>query len=351
MSTPLRLDSGSRATILVQIAVLWLIMTSSATAQWSVVEKSVLQDQGHWQIDYRLRQLGTTGLVLTPTEFSATVQAWVSNSRVPGHAAPRWSAATTHRGVASTDLITSAEECKRCRERVVLSVWDDATSEGPASVSAVSKPATETPAQPVLSVGPGGFLNVRIRLEHQHVVYGDYDPLLGRRQVELKLGLATIHDDLVLDREQVLAQSRATWPDPPLDRRDPRFFISGPDSLHLEAHIPGNGYYRFADRPVRYGTRMRLRYWYLIAPGTEGECRTRITQYKETPTTWKVLSEGCHEETLSVVGRWVHVETYFRTESDATTLALEFRVAGADVGEMWIDDVSLEPLGDLTVGP
>ncbi len=351
MFMPVRWETGLRPTVLVGMIMICLGDAPRVSAQWTVIERTILQDQGHWQVDYRLRHEGPNGVVLTPADLSAQVDAWVSNSRVPGHAAPRLSSVTTTGGVAIAELISSAEECKRCRERVVLSVWDETVSDTPTAMPMGAKPSAETPGQPVVSVAPGGRLNVRLRLEHQHVVYGDYDPLLGRRQVALKLGNHGLSDELLFDREQFLAQAKSTWPEPPLDRRDPRFFITGPDSLHLEAHIPGNGYYRFPERPVRYGTRMRLRYWYLIAPGTEGECRARIAQYKETPTTWKVLSDGCHEESLTVVGRWVRVETYFRTESDATTLALDFRVAGADVGEMWIDDVSLEPLGDLAVGP
>jgi hypothetical protein len=90
---------------------------------------------------------------------------------------------------------------------------------------------------------------------------------------------------------------------------------------------------------------MRLTYWYFIAPGTEGECRSRIAQYKDTPTAWKVLTDGAHEECLTRVGRWVKVERIFRTECDATTLALDFRITSStDIGEMWIDDVTLEPV-------
>ena len=139
---------------------------------------------------------------------------------------------------------------------------------------------------------------------------------------------------------------------PPEDRRDTRHYVSAPDSLHLEAHIPGNQYYRFPERPVRYGTKMRLRFWYLIAAGTEGECRARVAQYKDTPTAWKVLTDGAHEEVLTTVGRWVKVERVFRTETEATTLALDFRISGgAEVGEMWIDDVSLEPVVTTSTQP
>jgi hypothetical protein len=203
-----------------------------------------------------------------------------------------------------------------------------------------------------VTVAPEGTARVRVRIEHLHVLYGDYDPLLGTRALELRFGTAALRDALPLDREQYQAMPRYTWPAPPEDRRDTRYFVSGPDSLHLEAHVPGNQYYRFPERPVRYATRMKLSYWYLIAGGTEGECRARVAQYKDTPSAWKVLSEGGHEQCLGTVGRWVKVERVFRTEPDATTLALDFRISGSEVGEMWIDDVRLEPLsGPPPAGP
>ncbi len=197
-----------------------------------------------------------------------------------------------------------------------------------------------------MSLAPGGEVHVRLRLEHQHVLYGDYDPLLGVRAVEITLAGATVRDRVVLDREQYLAQPRFAWPEPPEERRDTRHSVTGPDSLHLEAHVPGHHYYRYPDRPVRYGTPMRLRFSYLIAAGTEGECRVRVAQYKDTPTSWRMLNGAGFEKCLTVVGRWTRVEHVFTTDAEATTLALDFRIAGdADVGEMWIDDVSLEPVG------
>src|SRR4051794_21194980 len=57
----------------------------------TVVERSVSQDQGSWQVDYRLRHNGTSGIIVTPAEVSARIEGWVSNSRVSGHAAPRLS--------------------------------------------------------------------------------------------------------------------------------------------------------------------------------------------------------------------------------------------------------------------
>ena len=136
-----------------------------------------------------------------------------------------------------------------------------------------------------------------------------------------------------------------------VERRDTHHALSGPDSLHLEAHVPGHHYYRYPDRPVRYGTPMRLRFSYLVAAGTEGECRVRVAQYKDTPTSWRMLNHAGFEKCLKAVGRWTRVERVFATDAEATTLALDFRIASdSDVGEMWIDDVSLEPIGGAGQG-
>jgi hypothetical protein len=178
------------------------------------------------------------------------------------------------------------------------------------------------------------------------MIFGDYDPLLADRKVELALGNSRVRDLLVLDREQYVAQPKFTWPEPPEERRDSRHAISGPDSLHLEAHVPGHHYYRFPGRPVRYSSKMRLRFWYLIAAGTEGECRVRLTQFKDTPTSWRTLHNGDFEQTLKTIGRWTKVEHIIQTEPEATMLTIEFQIAGdTDIGEMWIDDVSADPIG------
>ncbi len=133
---------------------------------------------------------------------------------------------------------------------------------------------------------------VRLRLEHHHVLYGEYDLLLATRAVTLTLGSATVRDIVRLDREHYLAQPKYTWPEPPEGRRDTKHAVSGPDSLHLQAHVPGEQNYRYPDRPVRYNTTMRLRFWYLIAAGTEGECMVKVRQHKETPISWRQLGSG-----------------------------------------------------------
>jgi hypothetical protein len=332
------------------------------------VGRTVAQDQGAWVVDYRLRLAGPSGVVIAPEEIGVKVDGWVSNSRVASHAMPRWSSLGIAHGPdfsAVGEVIAAADEAHRCREKLIVSVWGEdqcpcrpgstarvqaRPGDGPVASSGAEAGREPGPAGPTaglpLSIAPGGLVHVRLRLEHQHVLYGDYDPLLAIREVELSLGGTTIRDLVPLDREQYLAQPKATWPEPPEERRDTRHAVSGPDSLHLEAHVPGHHYYRFPDRPVRYGTKMRLRFWYLVAAGTEGEGRARIAQYKDTPTSWRLLNSAGFERCLKTVGRWTKVEYIFTTDAEATTLALDFRIAGdGDIGEMWIDDVSLEPVG------
>jgi hypothetical protein len=287
-------------------------------------------------------------MVLPPAEVYARVEGWLSNSKVAVHANPRRSECTidgTSGPVGFAEVIPSPDESLRCRERVVLRL-----RAGKSSDNAPPRGGDPEPLS-TLTVEPGGLLRVRLRLEHQHCLYGDYDPLLGRREIELRLGSATVRDVLPLDREQYQAQPRDTWPEPPEDHKDTRHFLSAPDSLHLEADVPGNQYFRFPERKVRYSSRMRLRFWYMIAPGTEGEFKARIAQYRESPNAWKVLSDGGSEHSFTAVGRWIKFERVIKTEPEATTMALDFRIANAEIGEVWIDDVSLTPVDAAPGGP
>ena len=331
----------------------------------ALIERGLTQDQGAWIIDYRLRNTGPTGVIITPEELRVKVAGWVSNSRVASHTLPRWSSVSVSPSidsVAVSEVITTADELHRCHERLTLSARaedqsqhdENPTSRREASARVATAPISATQPirlQMLQSLGPGDTMHVRLRIEHQHNLYGDYDPLLGVRTVELTLGKSVVQDIVPLDREQYLAQPKYTWPEPPDDRRDARHFISGPDCLHLEADVLGHQSYRYQERPVHYNTRMRLRFWYLIAVGTEGECRVRVAQNKDTPLAWRPLHEARIEEGLKTIGRWTRFDRIIQTEPEATRLILEFKIVGdIDVGEMWIDDVSLESVGDAAPG-
>ena len=209
---------------------------------WVVVDRTIGADRDPWLcwvVDYRLRNDGDTPLALAPAALSARVEGWVSNSRVAGHAAPRRSVvvaagsygATTITGTA--DLVLSGDEVKRCRERATLWAWPESLGQEPPAPPKSRAAGAQTPAEPpppVATVPPGGILRVRVRLDHEHHLYGPYNALLGRRSLELRLGTATLRDDLPLDDEPRVARAVPAWPPtaPPADRLDDRVFVSAP---------------------------------------------------------------------------------------------------------------------------
>lgn len=304
----------------------------------TIVRRASLQDMGAWVVDFEIGNPTDAGIVVTPDELAATVEGWVSNSRVPGHGRPilsRVVLAGASGATAGVALIASKDDAARCRERVVLSIWSDDAN----------PPARPADGLSPVSLAPGATGRLRIRIEHQHAIHGDYDPLLGVRTIALRVGDETFRDVAPLDAERYLAQPRSSWPEPPEDRRDPSQFVSAPDSLHIAAHEPGKQYYRMPDRPVRHGARMRLGFWYLIAEGTAGECRVRLSQYKDTPYSMRMLPDGGFDRELVRVGRWTKVEKILHMEPEATSIAIDFRISSeVSRGEMWIDDVSLDPV-------
>ena len=159
----------------------------------SVVDRVVTQDQGAWVIDYQLRHTGTSGIVIMPAEIQARVEGWVSNSRIGSHTLPRWSSIAIQGSPELSgvyEVIPAADEANRCRERLQVFIATEDThppelypSPRAGTGSRVERSrvmATNelAPSVPV-SLGPGSILRLRLRLEHQHILYGEYDPLLA----------------------------------------------------------------------------------------------------------------------------------------------------------------------------
>lgn len=342
--------------------------TSVASGRLVLAHRFLAQDQGDWQVDYGFRNAGSEPVVLLPRDMAARVEGWLSNSRVAAHANPRHAACAVDgqsAAVAYAVVIAAPDEGARCRERVALWVGTGASGvpapgtkgagrqEVAASLGSFGAPAARH--QPAMlapvTVEPGALVLVRVRLEHDHIVHGAYDPLLGRRDLELRLGGLTFRDALPLDREQYFAQPRGAWPEPPADRRDARHSVTGPDSLHLDADEIGGNYFQFPERPVRYSSRMRLRFWYRVAPGSQGELTAKVRQYGGPQQSYKSLADGSVDIPLTTAGRWVRFDQIIRTEADATTLGLAFHITSADIGEAWVDDVTLEPVDVAADGP
>ena len=375
--------------------------TPRSTSVLQVRDRQALRDGSGWRVHYRFEVVAEAPLAAEPGEVVVVVESDLSNARVPGLEQPRRSSLTA-RGdeglVAQCDLDPNADEARRSRERLAVELIVtpprrsrfEATAElvdlshDPAADSFVSPTAVESPAGPLriapatpdetrrrgsgagvvptttgpipsLTLLPGATVEVVLLLSHHRFLHGRYEPLLGRRAIQIRLGELAFADRIDLDDDRPVPPPvhRLDGPQdgPPSDRLDPSQYVSGPHSLHLEAHAPGNQSYRFKDQEVRYGTTMRLSFFYLVAIGSEGRAKARVSQYRDGPaSSWRILPEGCVEIPLTEIGRWTRVETVFRTQADATTLGLDFRIGG-DIGEAWIDDIVLEAIDDQGATP
>lgn len=335
---------------------------SQETPRLGIVSRTVALERAEWacwQVDYHLRNEGQTPLVVPPAALVARVEGSVSNSRVPDHEHPIRAAVEASGAsglLGATDLVTAEDDTRRCRERLVLQAWPAAEGESPPTAIAMagSQPVPAE-SQPTLTIPPGDGVRVRLRLEHVHALYGPFDALLGVREVTLQLGTATLRDRVPLDRQGRLARVATDWPPaPPEELRDDRVFVSAPDSLHLNASLPGKQTHRFPDfHGVRHGGRFRLSFWYLVAPGSHGDCRVRLTQYRDLPNSFRTLHDGEVVEHLTTVGRWVRVERLIRAEPEATAIGIDAGIVGIDIaaGSLWIDDMRLEPLDEVAVAP
>ena len=312
--------------------------SASPPCRLVLLDRQISQHNSRWLVRYQVRYEGDTALDLSPSDLSVDYEAWVSNSRSKPHTTPHKSQtrfALSETSSIQATVISNTNDRQRCREKISLAVT---TGERPAA----ELPAAKTNFLP-LRVPPGQTIWLYLTLDHEHFLYGTYDPLLGVRQLEIRLGPCRLIDSIPLDVEQAPATPVVKLSAPPKERLDQRQFHSAPDSLYLAADVPGFQYFRFDDMPVRYGTQFKLSFWYLIAVGTEGSCHVRVMEYQDTPNAWYRL-DGGFDEQMTVQGRWRKFEQTFQTRDETTTTALDFRIVGANVGEMWIDDIELVPL-------
>lgn len=309
-----------------------------------VESRQVRRDGGRWTVDYWL--VGPIAPV-AGRGLSVAVAGDVSNARVPGHGRPLPSHLAA-RAIVRPPLTKGAAAWRLGGTVVGGGAPLDIRR---ALAAGADAPTCAEKLDVELVTWAPGHHRLRLVLSHEHDVYGRRDPLLGAREVAIDLAGARLVDRLRLAAGGAGRPAAIVLPDPPKERLDARVAADGRPTLHLAAHVPGQHYYRYPDLDVPYGTRMRLSFRYLIAAGTEGECRYRVAQYKDTPTSWRMLNDAGFEGCLKVVGRWTRVERSFATDAEATTLALDFRIVGdSDIGEMWVDDVQLAPAGAVARG-
>jgi hypothetical protein len=300
-----------------------------------------------WKVEYRLRNSGSTPLIVEPESIDCTVEGWASNSRADGHGLPRRADHALGPGddlESIAILIDTDSPTGSCAERATLQVWPE---EGPSQAEPEPGASCEPSLGP-FGLAPGDVLRARLRLEHRHHLHGPAEPLLGSREITLRIGPASFRDGVSLGQD--------ASPDRPLDqlgpipdeRRDPRFYFSPPDSLYLDAALPGFRSYQFRDLKVRRDTPMRLRFRYYRSLDSTGSARFELKQYQDVPSSYRVLTEAKRVESLDRLGEWVLVEHSFRSEPIATTMQLKFVLDCEAEGPsaLWLDDILLEPVDE-----
>lgn len=314
------------------------LMYSEPSSSWTIVNRQINQIDAVWQIDYELKNNTGSIVKIAPSSIKLELKGDVSNSNVPHHGIPhKYVISLTGPDNQSDTVVWEDPEQKeiyKCREKIRFSYDTDKDK----------LDLYET--KPVIEIEPGSSLFVRLKISHDHIVYGDYHPLLGTRKLEVNLGL-------FFKEVLPLTECKSVWPKQvnvmsmvSEDRKDESVVAHGYFSIHLNAGVPGDQYYRIAETPIKYDTKVRIKFKYLIARGSLGEFSTRIAQYQDTPTAWHVIEEGRKEYILKTIGRWTKFDEIITIRSDATTMAIDFRMnSDEEVGEVWVDGVSIETLG------
>lgn len=298
-----------------------------------------------WRVEYRLRNSGRAPLLVEPETIFCTVEGWTSNARAEGHGLPRRAdhALSVGESLESTSpLIEHDDPTRACSERATLQVWPDRL--GPPA-----DPTTGASCDPItgpIRLEPGEILGVRLRLEHRHHLHGPAEPLLGARELNLRIGPAAFRDVIALDGSVPPDREMDDLSAIPEERRDPRFYYSAPDSLYLDAALSGFRSFQFRDLKVPRDTPMRLSFRYFRSTDSTGQVRAELKQYQDVPNAYRVLTEAKKTEQLDELGEWVLVEHRFRSEAIATTMQLRFLIdcEGEGPSAIWIDDVILEPV-------
>jgi hypothetical protein len=328
-----RRTSGWRLSVICFLSSLSVF--ASDPADFEILNQSIEQVDGNWNVNFTLQNRGAVGRALDVAEIAASVEGDVSNSALPGHSHPIASflEATSEAGPVWKDIIPSSSDDDRCREGLKLEAW-----------LADSRRAPE--GNKLLLVAPGGKVSVRLTLIHDHPFYGTYDPLLGTRLIRLRIGTQELRRKFEF-QQQYTALPSYTWPEPPEERRDKEIYFSAPDSIYFSGLFGELHSYWLPERPVRYGSKVKLSFLYVIAVGSAGTSSVQISQWQDLPKSVKRLPEVALSIPLDRIGRWTKFEKTFTIDRRATHAQVGLKISSGEVGDMWVDDIKWETLSPV----
>ncbi len=301
---------------------------------FAVTRRELWIDGGTCHVSYTLQWLGREPVTLLAGALRITYRGTLSNAACPAHVTPvsvRGELQPQRQPRAILPVREGRSEKDRCREQIVVKVGR----------SSETLELAKDSGDLTLRRSERAVVNISFR--HDHFLYGPHDPLLGPREVTIRWGPITVTDRVVFESGHQLRRPRRLVLEPSRARQDPEYYHSPPGSLYLAADLPGYQYYRFEDVAVRYDSEWLLRFRYTIARGTMADCRVRVVEYQESPRYWRRLGGG-FDQRLQAGGQWRLFQRRFRVGPETTAIAVDFRMTGSDVGEMWVDDVELVPV-------
>ena len=308
----------------------------------------------------------------------------------------------------SIPVISSPDKSKQCEEKIevevlVLDINNLAIQKMRKEKSIIPKfvplkrgePLTLTPtnkadsspnADLIHELNLENVFKVKVRISHEHDVYGPIDPLLGERTMTATIGPGRIYDIFFLDREvspliiipklELTKTLDGKEEDLFSNFKDTHYYHSAPDSIHLAADERGMWQLRFSDIPVRYGTKVKLVFWYAIAKPSEGVYMTSITEYNDSKSSGQVIEDAGFQEILWTddpkidipqeaskeeadeitkraflsqpkQGQWHRFEKEITLTRRTTTIAVQVAAYSSYNGKAWVNDLNKE--GDIFI--
>lgn len=266
---------------------------------YSIQNRTIEQFGGLWEITYTVQYLGDESLKVFPNEINIKYTGEnLSNSRLKLHAYPKESKISfnlSETNEASYTLIKSKDDLKTCKENIKVEVHKLDIFQPISGKRYIPLRKLEE-----LELKKYDTFQIKIKTNHDHMIHGTYDPLLGKRKLEISIGDKKIYDEI----DQNIEINEA-HPIPKLtstsavngdavdclkSRLDENIFYSTPDSIYLSSTGPFQSLI-FDNIPVRYGDTLKLSFWYLIALGSDGIFKVSVKQFQDKPYMWQEIKD------------------------------------------------------------
>ena len=306
-----------------------LILAVAMTTGVELIKTSreVRQDKGTWVVSYKLRSPFGEEAFVRRSDVVMTLAGTASNSAVPGDGVCREfriiaSDAEKSPGNFGRHAIHLDEsDARSCRMAIRVEMGD----------------------KDAAVISPGRDLDLRIFFEHNHFVYGIWEPILGNWSLGVDMGEFQFRDRLKLD------MAERARPDLAINvgegSRDETYSKSAVNSVYFASHDPCKNNVSVNNIPVRYGTKLRFSFRYLVAVGTEGEPCVELRQETDVGNMWKRIYDADMTIVLTTVGKWHEYSGIINVDGSGSLLDVRFRLASSDVGEVWISDLQLKEVG------